>query len=195
MENVRNFYSSQHTRRLAKGEAINSFSFTKSKPVSRSKRLAPSDLWIPKHQIQSVKRRIVKFGSLKRALHFLLKENRDRMHSLLKHSQSEKTTYQSPNLELIRFSFRPDSADWAELRISARYYGVSICNFIVLLLTLDENEKKSPIARFQNGQRGRENRKFETLLVQQISSSRDSISFLLILGKNTFQMIQRKSSA
>ncbi|PJZ55523.1 DUF1564 family protein [Leptospira barantonii] len=195
MENVRNLYSSQHTRRLAKSEARNSLSFSKSKPGPQWKRLAPSDLWVPKNRIQSVERRIAKFGSLKKALHFLLKENRNRMHSLFKHSQGEKTIYQSTNLELIRFSFRPDSADWAELRITARYYGVSICNFFVLLLTLDEKKKKNPISGFQSALRNRESRAFEILLVQQISSSRDLLSFLFLVGKNTFQMIERESSA
>ncbi|TGM01043.1 DUF1564 family protein [Leptospira barantonii] len=195
MENVRNLYSSQHTRCLAKSEARNSLSFSKSKSGPQSKRLAPSDLWVPKNRIQSVERRIAKFGSLKKALHFLLKENRNRIHSLFKYSQGEKTIYQGTNLELIRFSFRPDSADWAELRITARYYGVSICNFFVLLLTLDEQKKRNPISGFQSTLRNKESRAFEILLVQQISSSRDLLSFLFLVGKNTFQMIERESSA
>lgn len=195
MDRVRNLYSSQHTRRLIKSTLRKSFSFSPRGAHSRSKRSAPSDLLVPKHQIQAIKRRIVKFGSLKKALHYLLNENRNRLHSLFRHSECEKTIYQSANLELIRFSFRPYSADWAELRLAARYYGASICNFFVMLLTLDENEKKGSVAKFQNVLRNKEIRKSEILLAQQISLSRDILSLLLIVGKNTFQVIQRKSSA
>ncbi|EKO07910.1 PF07600 domain protein [Leptospira interrogans str. C10069] len=76
-------------------------------------------------------------------------------------SLKRKTLYQETELELVRFSFRPNAADWAELRLVARYYGVSICNFFVMLLTFDENinkgsaksfwkDSKSKIPKFRN---------------------------------------------
>ncbi|EMJ81076.1 PF07600 family protein [Leptospira borgpetersenii serovar Hardjo-bovis str. Sponselee] len=82
---------------------------------------------------------------MKTVLHFLLKRNRNRLHSIFAYSENEKTLYQKTELELVRFSFRPDSADWAELRLAARYYGVSICNFFVMLLVFDENESVGKI--------------------------------------------------
>lgn len=133
MANTKNQNHSQHTRWLTNTYKVKSSS---EEPNLRLKRVAPSDLWIPKQQVSNLTKRISKFGCLKTALHFLLKRNRNRLHSIFAYSENEKTLYQKTELELVRFSFRPDSADWAELRLAARYYGVSICNFSLCSLYL-----------------------------------------------------------
>ncbi|MBM9500483.1 DUF1564 family protein [Leptospira sp. 201903071] len=126
--------SSQHVRSLSKKGSF------ESKAESKIKRASSSDLWIPKRFVPTLNRRIAKFGSLKNFLSIILSKNRSKFHSMFAFSKSEKTIYQSTNLNLIRFSFRPDSSDWAELRVVARYYGLSICNLFIMLLQIDEGQ-------------------------------------------------------
>nr|WP_235596801.1 DUF1564 family protein [Leptospira alstonii] len=162
---------------------------------SRFKRITPSDLWIPRQQVSNLTKRIAKFGCLKSTLHFLLKKNRNRLHSLFAHSKNEKTLYQKTELELVRFSFRPDSADWAELRIAARYYGVSICNFFVMLLLFDENESNEERRTSWENFNDREFRNSEILLTQLISSKRNTIFFSILIDSSVSQAFPKMSSA
>ncbi|WP_017215698.1 DUF1564 family protein [Leptospira noguchii] len=185
--------SSQHIRNLS-NEQKNSKLIADKKSNSKNKRDSPSDLWIPKTKIPHLTKRISQFKSLKYTLNFLLKKNRNRLHSLFAHSQKEKTLYQETELELVRFSFRPNSADWAELRLAARYYGVSICNFFVMLLTFDENENKGSAKSFWMDSKNRKSQNSEILLIQLITSKRNAIFFSIITGLNTFHGFQRKSS-
>ncbi|TGM61904.1 DUF1564 family protein [Leptospira adleri] len=154
---------------------------------SKAKRISASDLWIPKRNVPALQRRISEFGSLKNFLHFLLTKNRLNFFLLLIPSKNEKTIYQDVNLELVRFPFRPDSSDWAELRVVARYYGLSICNFFVILLQMEENENKSR-KRFvfkseKNANFGKKEKQSGISLVQKILPGRRFISFsLFFLG-------------
>ncbi|EPG51797.1 DUF1564 family protein [Leptospira kirschneri] len=182
--------SSRHIRNLS-NEQKNSKLITDKKSIL--KRNSPSDLWIPRVKIPHLTKRISQFKSLKCMLHFLLKKNRHRLHSPFAHSQKEKTLYQETELELVRFSFRPNAADWAELRLAARYYGVSICNFFVMLLTFDENKGSSK--SFWNDFKNRKFQNSEILLIQLISSKRNTLFFSIVTGFNTFHGFERKSSA
>ncbi|EKR08509.1 hypothetical protein LEP1GSC122_1278 [Leptospira kirschneri serovar Valbuzzi str. 200702274] len=92
--------SSRHIRNLS-NEQKNSKLITDKKSIS--KRNSPSDLWIPRVKIPHLTKRISQFKSLKCMLHFLLKKNRHRLHSLFAHSQKRKTLYQETELELDRF--------------------------------------------------------------------------------------------
>lgn len=150
---------------------------------SKTKRISASDLWIPKRNVPTLQRRISEFGSLKNFLHFLLTKNRFKFFSSLIPSKNEKTIYQDVNLELVRFSFRPDSSDWAELRVAARYYGLSICNFFVILFQMGENEYNSrkffaskPEKNINFGEKGKRG---GVSLVQKILPGGKLISFSL----------------
>ncbi|EMJ95258.1 DUF1564 family protein [Leptospira alstonii] len=192
MEDAKNQNQSQHVRRLMKAPGAKQ---PRKGLNSRFKRITPSDLWIPRQQVSNLTKRIAKFGCLKSTLHFLLKKNRNRLHSLFAHSKNEKTLYQKTELELVRFSFRPDSADWAELRIAARYYGVSICNFFVMLLLFDENESNEERRISWENFNDREFRNSEILLTQLISSKRNTIFFSILIDSSVSQAFPKMSSA
>ncbi|TGK19111.1 DUF1564 family protein [Leptospira stimsonii] len=150
---------------------------------SKSKRVSTSDLLIPKRHLKSLQRKILKFGSLKKFLHFLLLTNRSKFRSLCIIPKNEKTLYQSINQDLVRFSFRPDSADWAELRVLARYYGLSICNLFVILLEIGEEGSSSsgspPFLSYKA--KSLEGKGNEMALIQRILPGRRYISFSLFL--------------
>ncbi|EKR52533.1 DUF1564 family protein [Leptospira interrogans] len=177
--------SSQHIRNLRNEQKKSKF-ITDKKSISKRKRDSPSDLWIPRVKIPHLTRRISQFKSLKCTLHFLLKKNRNRLHSLFAQPEKEKTLYQETELELVRFSFRPNAADWVELRLVARYYGVSICNFFVMLLTFDENINKGSAKSFWKDSKNQKFQNSEILLIQLISSKRNTLFFSIITGLNTF---------
>lgn len=191
MANTKNQNHSQHTRWL-----INTYKVKSSyeEPNLRLKRVAPSDLWIPKQQVSNLTKRISKFGCLKTVLHFLLKRNRNRLHSIFAYSENEKTLYQKTELELVRFSFRPDSADWAELRLAARYYGVSICNFFVMLLVFDENESVGKIEASWKDFSNQKVEDSEIFFIQQIFSKRKSIFFSISIDFNNSRESPERST-
>nr|PJZ92091.1 hypothetical protein CH379_15045 [Leptospira ellisii] len=138
---------------------------------------SPSDFWIPNELAPLLRSRISKYGSLKKVLRMLLEGKRNRLHSLFRFSKCEKTLYQSKDLELIRFSFRPNAADWAEMRLAARYYGVSICYFFVMLLSLQEERSGSGDTR--KGIYKKE--KLGIILIQEIIPERNRIAFSIFL--------------
>ncbi|AOP36075.1 hypothetical protein A0128_13335 [Leptospira tipperaryensis] len=151
---------------------------------SKSKRISASDLWIPKRYVPHLRRQIAISGSLKNYLEFLLIKNRSKFPSMFDFSKNEKTTYQNLNLELVRFSFRPNSSDWAELRVVARYYGLSICNFFVMLIQI-EGDGAQAVDRFVSKKTNTlkiNGKKNGITLIQSIVPGRKFISFSILLG-------------
>ncbi|OQM30557.1 hypothetical protein DV38_09675, partial [Leptospira interrogans] len=71
-------------------------------------------------------------------------------------------------------------------RLVARYYGVSICNFFVMLLTFDENINKGSTKSFWKDSKNQKFQNSEILLIQLISSKRNTLFFSIITGLNTF---------
>ncbi|MBM9576499.1 DUF1564 family protein [Leptospira sp. 201903070] len=177
--------SSKHFRSLSEKGDFESYA------QSKSKRASSSDLWIPKRHALALKRRIARFGSLKNFLSLLLARNRSKFPSMFAFSKSEKTIYQNTNLDLVRFSFRPNSSDWAELRIVARYYGLSICHFFVMLIQIEEAEA-SEIPQFEFGKSNdlrTKGKRAGISLSQRILPGRKLISFSIL-----FRSSLRKSS-
>ncbi|TGK33688.1 DUF1564 family protein [Leptospira gomenensis] len=190
MSNSRNQKVSKHLRWFPKETIYESnvdHNFKTSRFKQRRIHSSPSDFWIPVELAPLLQSKISKYGSLKKVLHVLLEEKRNRLHSLFRLSKYEKTLYQSKGLDLMRFSFRPDSADWAELRLAARYYGVSICRFFVMLLSL-LNEKKEE----HKDQFSYKREKFGIVLVQKIFQDRNRISFSIFLNSSLINRKRRR---
>ncbi|TGL76091.1 DUF1564 family protein [Leptospira yasudae] len=183
-----------HIRRLTNKSKIDGLLNRKSKPVF-TKRESSSDLWIPRRKISKLNHKIAKCGSLKRALTFLLNNNRNRLTSFLEPSRKEKTSYQKGNLNLVRFSLRPDASDWAELRLLARYYGMSICNFFVILLDSDKTDNESLFAAFGAKIKNLRLEKSAISLIQHLLPKRKLIIFSIAFDSKTIHAIARKSSA
>ncbi|MCG6168655.1 DUF1564 domain-containing protein [Leptospira sp. FAT2] len=183
-----------HIRRLTNESKINRNS-NKATKLIFTKRGSSSDLWIPKLKISNLKQKIAKYGSLKSVLTFLLNNNRNRLASFLEPSRQEKTCYQKANLDLVRFSLRPEASDWAELRLLARYYGISICHFFVILLDLDQTESVSEFANLANNIRSKGLEKSAISLFQCLLPKRKLILFSIVPGVKTIHAIARKSSA
>ncbi|MBW0435755.1 DUF1564 family protein [Leptospira yasudae] len=183
-----------HIRRLTSESKVNRHSNRTTKLIF-TKRESSSDLWIPKRTISNLKQKIAKHGSLKRVLSFLLNNNRNRLASFLVPSRKEKTSYQKANLDLVRFSLRPDASDWAELRLLARYYGISICQFFVILLDLDKTDSISAFANLGDNIRSKGLEKSAISLFQCLLPKRKLIFFSIAPVVETFHAIARKSSA
>lgn len=179
----KNQKSSYHTRSL-NGNRRTQFALHSKQKLNHSskhkRRESPSDLWVPKNLASDLERQIFEVGSLKKILHRLLMRNRYRIHTLFANSNREKTMYQESDLELVRFSFRPDSADWAELRVVARYYGVSICRLFVMLLFLEKGENMS-VNSFVIGKMKQRFQNIELAMVQKILPGRTVMSFSISL--------------
>ncbi|RHX77401.1 DUF1564 family protein [Leptospira yasudae] len=183
-----------HIRRLKSESKINRNS-SKTTKLIFTKRESSSDLWIPKRKIANLKQKIVKYGSLKRALTFLLNNNRNRLASFLEPSRTEKTCYQKANLDLVRFSLRPEASDWAELRLLARYYGISICHFFVILLDMDKTAPEYLYTTLGAKIGNKRLEKSGISLLQRLLPNRKLVLFSVASGLKTFHAIARKSSA
>jgi len=81
-----------------------------------------------------------KIYNLRGALNFLLNKYRAFLAiGYLPFAEKPKLTYQDPDLDLQRFSFRSNDADWFELGILAYGCGVSRCWLFAFLLSLEMN--------------------------------------------------------
>ncbi|XDD51314.1 DUF1564 family protein [Leptospira sp. WS92.C1] len=150
------------------------------------RRESPSDLWIPREFVADLRKRISKVGTLKKVMHSLLIKNRYRIHTLFDNSRQEKTIYQDLNLKLVRFSFRPAAADWAEFRILARYYGVSICCLFVMILSLEQREgllAKNNHSVLNQAKNGFQN--IRITLVQKVFREKGIMSFAIFLESDS----------
>jgi hypothetical protein len=106
-----------------------------------------STLLIPKHLVEKLDlvlpvvldtATMKKSYNWKAGLKRLLEKYRGFLASgFLPFAEKPKLTYQEEGLELQRFSFRPDEADWFELGILAYGCGVSRCWLFSFLVTLE----------------------------------------------------------
>ncbi|MCE9501193.1 MAG: DUF1564 domain-containing protein, partial [Leptospira sp.] len=78
------------------------------------------------------------FKSVRRYFSYLLTKYR-LLNASGKHeiSLKDKTQYQDQDTGLQKVNFRPDPADWSELRVIANSYGISMCKLFSRLLLLD----------------------------------------------------------
>ncbi len=105
------------------------------------KNTAPSDLLIPAHLNQFIQIQIKKHKNLKNYFHYLiLKFQKRNLFYKFTDTAFRKTLYQSKNLQLIRYSFRPDHQDWYEAKFAGFYFGISVCKFFSRLIDLDRKE-------------------------------------------------------
>jgi hypothetical protein len=96
-----------------------------------------STLLIPKKLFRKMKS---KLGTQKFPNIFRLLLNRYRgslTKGNLSLSSRTKTKFQDSGLDLVKFKFRPDDADWVELGILASSAGVSRCLLFVFILELE----------------------------------------------------------
>ena len=93
------------------------------------------DLVIPSVENSNTKKKLYKF---KDGLKKLLDKYRGLLaRGYLPFQEKPKLTYQEEGLDLQKFSFRPDDADWYELGILAYGCGVSRCWLFSFLVELD----------------------------------------------------------
>ncbi len=106
-----------------------------------------STLLVPKHLVPVLDKLCLvgfhpktnkKIYDLRGGLHLLLNKYRGFLaRGNLPFAPKPKLTYQDPDLDLQKFSFRADDADWFELGILAYGCGVSRCWLFSFLLSLE----------------------------------------------------------
>lgn len=104
---------------------------------SQSSRSAPVTLLAPAALLESVYRRV---GSRQKGgyLRYLLSRYRSKFENLNRDGRlTDRTSYQSSGLNLIRISLRPHAGDWLELSVLARSIGCSRCKLFVMLCEVD----------------------------------------------------------
>ncbi|TGK32717.1 DUF1564 family protein [Leptospira gomenensis] len=115
----------------------------------RKKRFT-ADLYIPKELYSYAIVKIKKNKNLTTYLSLLLKNYKTTTLRTQKPHKSDRTLYQKGSQSLIRFSFRPENLDWAELRAIARYLGISMCKTFILLMETEKQEgtkKRNPLGK------------------------------------------------
>jgi hypothetical protein len=115
--------------------------------LKQFERSTVSTLLIPKHLVENlhlVLPVVLDATTMKKSYNFKvgLKKLLDKYRGLLAlgylpFQEKPKLTYQEEGLDLQRFSFRPDDADWFELGILAYGCGVSRCWLFSFLVSLE----------------------------------------------------------
>lgn len=111
---------------------------------SQSSRSAPVTLLAPAALLESVYRRV---GSRQKGgyLRYLLSRYRSEFENLNPGGMlTDRTSYQSGGLNLVRVSLRPYWGDWLELSVLARSLGCSRCKLFVMLCELDMKRTGAP---------------------------------------------------
>ncbi len=111
------------------------------KTFYRFNRKTSSAFGIPEELVPVLNRKILQHKGLRSYLRSLLTKLRSKCYDgQLPQGNGVKTRYQEEGLNLQYFSFKPDNGDWSELRLLAFAHGVSMTQFFVFLLKLDNSE-------------------------------------------------------
>jgi Protein of unknown function (DUF1564) len=111
---------------------------------SQSSRSAPATLLAPAALLENIQRRA---GARHKGgyLRYLLGRYRSEFENLNRDGRlTDRTSYQSGGLNLIRISLRPYSGDWLELSVLARSIGCSRCKLFIMLCELDLEREDAP---------------------------------------------------
>jgi hypothetical protein len=108
-----------------------------------------SSLLIPERHLALFRTKIREHGGVRAYIVYLLSKYRIHISNGLVPAYSDLTTkYQEKGQGLVKIGFRPNPADWAELKLYRVSFGMSISAFLIYLLIVDSTDFARTLSYF-----------------------------------------------